>query len=79
MVAHFTMSTFFIITLLCSTAFATPLTGRVVGGEDAAKGQFPYQISLRMQNSHICGGSIIGEKWILTAAHCVVDESDINP
>ncbi|KAF5290668.1 hypothetical protein FQR65_LT01958 [Abscondita terminalis] len=44
---------------------------RIVGGSTAAKGQFPYQISLRFQRSHTCGGSIATEYLIVTAAHCV--------
>jgi len=44
----------------------------IVGGEDTAVGEIPYQISLRYAgSSHRCGGSIIGKKWVLTAAHCV--------
>ncbi|XP_053593018.1 chymotrypsin-1-like [Microplitis demolitor] len=45
---------------------------RVVGGGDAPDGKYPYQVSLNVLNSHICGGSIIDKRFILTAAHCVV-------
>ncbi|XP_016986590.1 serine protease SP24D [Drosophila rhopaloa] len=50
------------------------LNGRVVGGEDAAKAQFPHQVSLRNGGSHSCGGSILSRNYILTAAHCVTNE-----
>ncbi|KAK4873168.1 hypothetical protein RN001_015197 [Aquatica leii] len=44
---------------------------KIVGGTVASEGQFPYQISHRYNSRHICGGSIIDEYTILTAAHCV--------
>lgn len=47
---------------------------RIVGGDDSEVGQFPYQVSVQMQDGfHFCGGSILNEHFILTAAHCVVD------
>lgn len=60
-----------LLSALVAVAVATPLSGRIVGGADAVPGQFPYQISLRVKDSHNCGGSIIDNSWILTAAHCV--------
>lgn len=45
---------------------------RIVGGDDATLGQFPYQVSLRdvEVKDHICGGSILTSRFILTAEHC---------
>nr|XP_033340298.1 trypsin-2-like [Megalopta genalis] len=49
------------------------LTGRIVNGTKAVSKQFPYQVSLqRSYNSrHFCGGSLIDEYYVLTAAHCM--------
>ncbi|XP_073833449.1 serine protease SP24D-like [Musca autumnalis] len=44
---------------------------RIVGGNRAAEGQFPHQVLLRSKTGGMCGGSIISEYYILTAAHCV--------
>ena len=46
---------------------------RVVGGSEAYRGEFPHQVSLQHYTKHVCGGTIIDEQWILTAAHCVTD------
>lgn len=43
---------------------------RIVGGHETTIEQHPWQVSLQYGSSHRCGGSIIGQKWILTAAHC---------
>ena len=44
---------------------------RIWGGRNATKDAYPYQVSIQYKGIHDCGGSIISEEWILTAAHCL--------
>lgn len=41
-----------------------------MGGFAITIADAPYQVSLQFRLRHICGGSIISPKWVLTAAHC---------
>ncbi|XP_063982965.1 chymotrypsin-2-like [Diachasmimorpha longicaudata] len=50
---------------------------KIVGGQNAKPGEFPYQVSIRKFNRHWCGGSILDATHILTAAHCFVSDEKV--
>jgi len=59
---------------ITSDSTDTPFETRVVGGQPATTGQFPFIVSLqlvnRRQSQHFCAASILNDLWILSAAHC---------
>ncbi|KAK4872936.1 hypothetical protein RN001_014965 [Aquatica leii] len=62
----------FLLCIFATCAFAHKiLEDKIVGGVEAGIGQFPYVVSLRYHQEHFCGGSIIDQNTVLTAAHCV--------
>uniref|UniRef100_A0A674KC65 Peptidase S1 domain-containing protein n=1 Tax=Terrapene triunguis TaxID=2587831 RepID=A0A674KC65_9SAUR len=46
------------------------LSGRILNGQDAKAGAWPWQVSVRQNGFHICGGALISESWVVSAAHC---------
>nr|XP_005312158.2 serine protease 27-like [Chrysemys picta bellii] len=46
------------------------VSGRIFNGQDAKAGAWPWQVSVRQNGFHICGGSLISESWVVSAAHC---------
>lgn len=45
--------------------------GRVVGGRLSGPGTWPWLVAILRNGIFHCGGVILDESWIMTAAHCV--------
>lgn len=80
MASKFTVAFLLIASIALVSSRSAP---RIVGGEEAAAHEFPYQVSLQwnfndgqIESFHFCGGSVLNENFVLTAAHCKTKYSD---
>lgn len=57
----------------------TSQRAKIVGGEPAGARNWPGQVALRLSSDtghvafYFCGGTVIGDRWVLTAGHCMPD------
>ncbi|XP_059061205.1 trypsin beta-like [Achroia grisella] len=47
-------------------------TRRIVSGQNTSIAAVPWQVSLREKTYAICGGSVVTDTWLITAAHCLL-------
>ncbi|KAI2800761.1 hypothetical protein BLOT_012333 [Blomia tropicalis] len=59
---------------------ATEIESYLYGGRNAMNGEVPWQVAIQVPEmpDFLCGGSIIGDKWILTAAYCGLFETGLK-
>jgi len=51
--------------------------GKIVGGEEATPHSYPWMAALFVDDKWFCGGTLISDEWVLTAAHCAKDASEM--
>ncbi|XP_033640586.1 trypsin-2-like [Asterias rubens] len=66
----------------CGVQVISPSLSKIVGGSEAVPGSWPWQVMLRKRyfggDYQFCGGTLISDQWVLTAAHCFYNFGNIK-
>ena len=54
-----------------SACGTTKSTKRIVGGTPTTIEKYPWQALITHGGGELCGGSVISDRYIVTAAHCI--------
>uniref|UniRef100_A0A674D867 trypsin n=1 Tax=Salmo trutta TaxID=8032 RepID=A0A674D867_SALTR len=65
-----------VFVLLIGAAFATE-DDKIVGGYECKAYSQPHQVSLN-SGYHFCGGSLVNENWVVSAAHCYQSRVEVR-
>ncbi|XP_062992935.1 tryptase gamma-like [Elgaria multicarinata webbii] len=60
---------------VCGLSLISP---RIVGGQPSSEGAWPWQVSILKEDYVHCGGSLITDQWVLSAAHCFFENKSIE-
>ncbi|XP_072776808.1 kallikrein-14-like [Taeniopygia guttata] len=60
------------------TALPEEDESRIIGGQPCSVAQRPFQVALTRRGQILCGGSLVGARWVLTAAHCRQPPRDLQ-
>ncbi|XP_058795550.1 chymotrypsin-1-like [Phymastichus coffea] len=58
---------------LCAVTSADVTSLRIKGGNTAAPGEFPYQVSVQINEQHVCGGALVTMRHVVTSGSCLVN------
>ena len=64
---------------VCGESTLTHQRLRIFGGTESPRGLWPWQVVLTIKGVFHCGGSLVAEDWVVTAAHCVLQRLTKEP
>ncbi|KAL0151328.1 hypothetical protein M9458_053322 [Cirrhinus mrigala] len=67
------ISLLLLASLLPHLTFTAHVKVGIVNGTEAKPHSRPYMVSIQENKEHVCGGFLISDKFVLTAAHCRIE------
>ncbi|KFW02931.1 Granzyme A, partial [Fulmarus glacialis] len=50
----------------------------IIGGHVVRPHSWPFMAAIQTRNSTVCGGALVEKQWVLTAAHCELNKSEVR-